>query len=265
MLPFLERIAKQILGKKYLLVDKEAEGLVAKGQFVPMDLNRYKVVDRVRFLLVEKGKYRIEYRADREKVEEGQSPGMLVIDNSRRSYDEFWRTDEIVSRYEEPMRKQFFSEVLDVCEKHIHGKVADIGCGSGCFLKLIQSRLPQCDLYGIDFSSSSVQRCKREISDGAFAIGDIFQLGCHNHAFDTVICMETLEHIEFPEMAIEAIFKVCRDGGTVIITIPNGLYDEYIGHVNFWSEAEFKALLGSYKAEVHYLSDQRDMVFIVKK
>jgi SAM-dependent methyltransferase len=266
MLRFLENFAKRMLERKYLCVERRQEGLVTKGEFVPTDFSRYKVVDGARFLSVEKGRYKIAYRTDRQRGGDGLSPGMLVLDNSRPSYDEFWQADEVVDGYEEPARKRFFSEVLDACDTHIHGAVVDVGCGSGYFLKLIQSRLPNCAIHGIDFSSSSVRRCKRTITDGMFSIGDVFNLACRDNSFDTVICMETLEHIEFPHKAVEEIFRICRQAGTVIMTIPNGCYDDYIGHLNFWSEAEFKALLGVHQpAEVHYLSGKKDMVFIVKK
>lgn len=188
---------------------------------------------------------------------------MAVIDNSRLSYDEFWRSDETVAAYQEEARRVFFEEVLSVCQKYVDGKVVDIGCGSGFFLQLLAKHATHRGIYGIDFSSSSIVRCRREIPEGKFLLSDIYRLGCRDGVFDTIICMETLEHVERPDDALREIMRVCRDGGHVIITIPNGPDDHYIGHLNFWSESEFRSVLvGAEVVDFQYVEGGKAMVFV---
>lgn len=260
---FLERLVRFLLSGRFLVVEKGQDGVVRGGGFLPVDFSTHEVVDKRKRLVIEKGRYKIFHREGRSKVGAGEGEGMAVIDNTRLSYDEFWRSDETVAAYQEEARRIFFEEVLSVCQKYVYGKVVDIGCGSGFFLQLLAKHAAHCGIYGIDFSSSSIVRCRREIPEGQFLLSDIYRLGCRDGVFDTVICMETLEHVERPDDALREILRVCRDGGHVIITIPNGQDDHYIGHLNFWSESEFRSVLvGAEVVDFQYVEGGKAMVFV---
>ena len=260
---FLEKLVRLLLSGRFLVVEKRQDGIVRGGSFVPTDFGDHEVVDKRKYLIIEKGKYKIIHREGRKRIGADESVGMTVIDNSRSSYDEFWRSDEIVSSYQDEVRRVFFKEVWSACQKYVHGKVADIGCGSGFFLQLLAKHAAHHGIYGVDFSSSSIVRCRQEIPEGKFLLGEICRLGCRDGAFDTVICMETLEHVERPDEAVREIMRVCRDGGYVIITIPKGQCDHYIGHLNFWSESEFRSVLVDAEVvDFQYVEGGKSMVFV---
>jgi SAM-dependent methyltransferase len=50
-------------------------------------------------------------------------------------------------------------------------------------------------------------------------VGDICQ-SSFNEAFDAVICMEVLEHIPTPHLAMEKIFLALKPGGALIMSVP---------------------------------------------
>jgi len=263
---FLEKLLRILLGNRVLVTSKARDGIVREGVFEPVDFSDHEVVDKKKYLILEKGKYKIIHRSGPPQVGANESVGMTVIDNLQSSYDEFWRSDEIVAAYQEEERREFFKEVLSVCRQYIHGKVVDIGCGSGFFLQLLTTHITHHGVYGIDFSSSSIARCRKEVPQGKFLLSDIYYLGCRDGTFDTVICMETLEHLDRPGEAVREILRVCRDGGFVIIAIPNGPCDHYIGHLNFWSEPEFRAFLqGAHFVDFKYVSGRKAMVFVAAK
>lgn len=263
---YLEKLARYFLDTHHIIVKRTEEGILKNGSFSPMDFSVYDIVDKTKYLIVEKGKYKIVHRSDHAGEQSVESPGMSVIDNLRSSYDKFWQSDAIVEEYLEEGRKRFYRDVFLLCRNYIRGKVFDIGCGSGFFLGIVSTLGGLGELYGADFSSASLKRCRDGIPDGRFILSDIFSLGCKTGYFDTVICMETLEHIENPRHALGEALRVCRNEGYIIVTIPNGIYDNYIGHLNFWSKSDFERFLdGITVADFHYIDGGKDMVFVLKR
>ena len=266
VLRFLERVIRRIFGRYFVIVTKTSIGVIQHRQFQEVDLSQYVLADRRKCLVIEKGKYKIALRECPQLANGDESGMMAVIDNTQSSFESFWSDEGIVQRYNGEDRQKFFREALDACRKYLHGRIADVGCGSGAFLQLMATLDLSPSLYGIDFSWSSVTRSRRHASTCMFAVSDIYHLAYCNEAVDTVVCMETLEHLELVSEVINELLRICRKGGHVIITIPNGVYDDYVGHLNFWSENDFRVVLGNQElTHFQYLHDRKIMVFIVKK
>src|SRR5437016_5782221 len=120
---FLEKLVRFLLGDRFLLVDRVRDGIVRGGGFEAVDFTNHEFVDKRKYLVLEKGKYKIIHRDGHKKIGADESVGMAVIDNSRSSYDEFWRSDETVTAYQGQVRSVFYEEVLAVCRKYVHGQV----------------------------------------------------------------------------------------------------------------------------------------------
>jgi len=152
---YLKKIVINSLKTRYILIPKNAEGMVKDGAFSPCDLNFHIPVDKRNNLILEKGKYKILPR-EQSQFSDKDPIGMLVIDNQCDSYDKFWMSKEIVNEYLCKSRVDFLNEVFNICKEYFSGKVIEIGCGSGYFLKTIYDRNNNCELFGIDFSPSVV-------------------------------------------------------------------------------------------------------------
>ena len=88
------------------------------------------------------------------------------------------------------------------------------------------------------------------------------------NAFDTVICMEVVEHLFDPHLLVQTANEALRDGGHAIISTPYHGYLKNLalsvvdkwdfhhhplrvgGHIKFWSKPTLKALFekGGFKA-----------------
>ena len=265
LLLFLEKVLRRLVGKHFSIIRKTEEGVLRDGIFTEVDFSDHVVVDKKKCLIVEKGKYKIAPRESSSESLGRDKAFQAIIDNSQSSFDEFWHDDGVVSEYLGEARQQFYRDVLEACGEYLRGHVADIGCGPGFVLKALSAMKSIDALYGVDFSRSSIKRCREEFSGGIFLMGDIYHLACPDGAFDTVICMETLEHLERAPEAICELFRICRKRGHVIITIPNGSRDEYVGHLNFWTEQNFRTMLvGRSVAKFQYYQGGMTMMFVVE-
>lgn len=68
---------------------------------------------------------------------------------------------------------------------------------------------------------------------------DIYPWPVKNDTFDMVFCSHCLEHLVDPIKAVEEIYRVCRQGGTVKIVVPH-----YTGHTA-WGSPEHKRAFGA--------------------
>lgn len=163
-------------------------------------------------------------------------------------YEEYWR-----KRQDLPILYRHRYVAADLPDK---GRVLDLGCGDGTFLKYLHERKPGLDLMGIDMSETAVARLKEVGIPGQ--VGDVVKDGLPcDVAPDYVVIMEMLEHV--PDA--EAVMRRVRATGCrrCYVTIPNLGHIEHrlrlgLGgkmpitviifhireHVRFWTVSDFK-------------------------
>jgi SAM-dependent methyltransferase len=100
------------------------------------------------------------------------------------------------------------------------GSVLDWGCYHGPDACLIRARLPQLDLHGCDFAGESGQfRVFRDYSRLQYTVlTDVAALPYAPNTFDAVVASGVLEHTAMDMESLKALFRVTKDGGTLIIT-----------------------------------------------
>ena len=110
------------------------------------------------------------------------------------------------------------SLILRLLEReHAEGAVLDFGAGMGELLTRLHT-LPRFDrLAGVDLfprpSSlpAPVEWHRQDLND-VVAI---------DRPFDTVICSETIEHLENPRHVFRSLRRLVRPGGLLVLTMPN--------------------------------------------
>jgi 2-polyprenyl-3-methyl-5-hydroxy-6-metoxy-1,4-benzoquinol methylase len=111
------------------------------------------------------------------------------------------------------------------------GKLLDIGCGSGVFIKELNSL--GWDSYGTEIDKVAVESAKKaglkvfcgELADALFP----------ENFFDVVTIKHVIEHVHSPKAVLSEINRIMKTNGTLVITTPN--FACYETHVfgRFWS------------------------------
>ena len=114
----------------------------------------------------------------------------------------------------------------------------DAGCGRGSVTAPLASL--GYPMVGIDIELRVIQGDGREARGASeadnlptFLLADAQSLPFRQGSFDFVICSEVLEHLHRPEKALHEAFAALREGGWLIVTVPNGygLHDLLFHHL----------------------------------
>jgi 2-polyprenyl-3-methyl-5-hydroxy-6-metoxy-1,4-benzoquinol methylase len=97
------------------------------------------------------------------------------------------------------------------------GTLADFGAGKAELLMRIHAQGGYEALAGFDLFPRSA-----ELPESiAWHQGDLNSPPEGGRQFDTVICSETIEHLENPRQTFRSLFQITRPGGLLILTMPN--------------------------------------------
>jgi SAM-dependent methyltransferase len=101
--------------------------------------------------------------------------------------------------------------LLPLLQEHANGRLIDVGCGVMPFRSHLEP-LVEC-YHGLDLYPRSGQIA---------LIGDVQDMSMISDAsYDTSICLEVLEHLPDPFLAVAEIFRILRPGGVLIGSVPH--------------------------------------------
>lgn len=123
----------------------------------------------------------------------------------------------------------------------IYGDILEVGCGIGNFTGLLAK---YGKIWAVDINQEYIKRNKpdKKINVG---FGDI-EKGKYffkNKTFDSIVCLNVLEHIKDDNSAIKNLFTLLKPGGRLILLVPAhqflyGEIDRSIGHVRRYNKGD---------------------------
>ncbi|MBI4170697.1 MAG: class I SAM-dependent methyltransferase [Candidatus Aenigmarchaeota archaeon] len=141
-------------------------------------------------------------------------------------YEHYWEEEHIqrgMDYYD--LRYNHIKEFI----KPVEGlKVLDVGGGNGQFLEWLDVKKATV----LDISKSGLKEAHRR----GFKTVQADVQGKYpvpENSFDTIICFETIEHIEKPVNMLRQIRKCLKPGGTLVLGVPN-LPADGIHHKKRW-------------------------------
>lgn len=133
----------------------------------------------------------------------------------------------------------------------------DAGCGEGFdLLKLKETSLYNKKIIGVDLSRPALSVAQKTLPNCKFYNANIINLPFKNKTFDLVLCLEVLEHLRHPHLAIRELERVTRK--YIIYSVPNepwfsllrmlGLknllsFGNHPEHLQRWNKNSFRVLL----------------------
>lgn len=136
------------------------------------------------------------------------------------------------------------SWLFEKIKKFLHGNILEVGCGLGNFTKELTN-------YGkvvaIDIDDYYVQQTKKVVADNTrVGFGNIEsdKYFFNNERFDSIVCLNVLEHIEDDQKALGNMFNLLNDEGYLVLLVPahKFLYGEMDSALNHFRRYEKKEL-----------------------
>jgi SAM-dependent methyltransferase len=103
-------------------------------------------------------------------------------------------------------------------------RLLDYGCGDGTFLALLFGREPHpAAAVGAEIDAVQIDDCRARLgADAGLTFTSIADLerAEHGGAYDTVVCMEVLEHVVMLERVLDSLVGLMADGGMLLVSVP---------------------------------------------
>ncbi|HEY1960012.1 MAG TPA: class I SAM-dependent methyltransferase, partial [Polyangiaceae bacterium] len=110
-------------------------------------------------------------------------------------------------------------EHLRMVAPQTHGRLLDVGCGQKPYYDIIK---PHVDEYvGIEYAPAFVETASSTKGKrGPDIVYDGDRMPLPDESFDTVMCIQVLEHTPKPQALLDDIARVLRPGGLLVISAP---------------------------------------------
>jgi ubiquinone/menaquinone biosynthesis C-methylase UbiE len=122
-----------------------------------------------------------------------------------------------------------FEEIADFIAGFLkQGKLLDVGTGHGRLLLEINKKNQQIDLFGLDISSSMLERARRhlrEIKNVDLRVGNIVKTEYQDNFFDCIICSGSFYNWDKPTEGLDELFRILKSGKTAYIFESNKNYN----------------------------------------
>lgn len=151
----------------------------------------------------------------------------LLLTNANRSQIKKYVTQkydkEYVKNYSNALvklHKRFDQHLALIQESRTGNKLLDIGCGTGHFLKYLNSKRDSWKIYGVE-PSKLLREAAQKNTLADIREGTLNKIPFNDNFFDTVTCYDVLEHDIDLEKNIAELRRVLKPKGILLIQAPN--------------------------------------------
>jgi 2-polyprenyl-3-methyl-5-hydroxy-6-metoxy-1,4-benzoquinol methylase len=150
---------------------------------------------------------------------------------------------------------RFYARLRSIVEPLEAASVLDAGCGEGETIARLSDVFPS-RVFAVDILDQCVAYTKQRIPSVEVSRESLYELPFEDDAFDLVLSLEVLEHLERPSKALAELARVA--GSDLVLSVPHepyfrlgsllrGKYLRGLGnhpeHVNHWNRRSLPAFL----------------------
>ena len=178
-------------------------------------------------ILCNASKFRIILQKDRWKYCRCLNCGLVslhprpTVQELMKNYEDYLPTpSEEIDKWEK-MVKQIIDKSADLIEARTNtsrGKLLDVGCGYGFFLK--EMKLRGWDVEGVEVSQTGRQYSQDKWSIHVYS-QPLEDLDIPENSFDVVTLFYLIEHVNDPLVLLREVNRIIRPGGLILLRWPH--------------------------------------------
>lgn len=96
-------------------------------------------------------------------------------------------------------------------------RVLDSGCGTGHVLAAVAEEYPLHKLHGIDLTPAMLDIARARVPGATFTTADLEHHDQEPGAYDVVLSLNVLHHLNDPETYLDRLIESCARGGTIFL------------------------------------------------
>ena len=133
--------------------------------------------------------------------------------------------------------------------------IADVGCGTGTEIDMLREFGR---VVGVDSSGLALELAHQR-GHAELIVAAMPRLCFPDGAFDLVCALDVIEHIEDDRAAVRELWRICRPGGLLVVTVPAypwlwSEHDDANQHWRRYTRAELRTRLSAPGCEILKLS-----------
>ncbi|MDD3296482.1 MAG: class I SAM-dependent methyltransferase [Candidatus Omnitrophica bacterium] len=128
------------------------------------------------------------------------------------------RLETVVRGFENGKRSFFNDRLRSIKKRRTFGKLLDVGCNYGIFLKLAKENGYQ--VYGVDMSQSAIKYARNELKLNV-ECKTLKGANFPSEYFDVISMFDVIEHVKDPIGELQEIHRVLKKDGLFFLTTPN--------------------------------------------
>jgi len=143
--------------------------------------------------------------------------------------------------------KNYNDWTFSLFQPYVTGSVLEVGSGVGSLTKRIIEKCNFDRLLAIDVSPEAVNHCRANLKHPFLDI-ECMDVKDVSGQFDTIICINVLEHIKDERAALKQMWESLKRGGTLFLLVPahpflfNG-FDLASGHYRRYNKRDMRRML----------------------
>ena len=180
-----------------------------------------------RCILCNASKFRIIHQKDRWKYCRCLNCGLVYLhprptaQELMKNYEDYLPTpSEEIDKWEK-MMKQIVDKSADLIEARTNtggGRLLDIGCGYGFFLK--EMKLRGWDVEGVEVSQTGRQYARDKWGINVYS-QPVEDIDIPENSFDVVTLFYLIEHVNNPMALLREVNRILRPGGLILLRWPH--------------------------------------------
>jgi SAM-dependent methyltransferase len=181
------------------------------------------------------------------------------------NYDKYWGEEAPSGdqSYWDEAHARMYRDFLGTFIKGRSGRLLDVGCGLGFFLRSIQDH-PGWEGYGSEISPAASRYAREQLGLSGVVCGRLEDAGFASDSFDIITMWDVIEHLQKPDPVLKKCKELLKHNGILFMHTPNVViqvpkarlkkllrgmkpgigYLEARDHLHHYSSSSIRALLG---------------------
>jgi SAM-dependent methyltransferase len=113
------------------------------------------------------------------------------------------------------------AHVSDYIIDNKYKNVLEIGCGSGKIYLILLDKGYKGSYTGIEMALPVIEKLRLRFPEAHWEVGSVYDKCSYQEEFDCCIAFFVLEHLIYPELALQKMLKAVKPGGALILVFPD--------------------------------------------